>query len=610
MNVINKIEIRYFRSLYVVSINQINNLNIFTGKNDAGKSNILKALNLFFNIGSDTNLLNFLNDFNKKRFTEIKQDSIKGKQFIQIKITFNRIDGFVNTLPPKFTVTKTWLKDGTVVFGDDLKYLIEKMGKKYNDRNRASLTMFLKKIKYFYVPAIKDKNIFQNLLLDLRNTLYETILNENKVVNDSLSTLNTAISESAIELNKEYRKVTAIETELATSKNLDELFKALNINTKYKDYDIPLDYRGDGIRVRYLPSILDYIAKNSKNICIWGFEEPENSLEYPLANDMVKQFVNEYSKKSQIFITTHSIAFFSINSPKSQLFRCFNNTSEKGTNIEIYNKEKNDLLKDKEIGIFEILKELHNEYENKIIQLEERNNMLEKYKFDLKNLQKPLLLTEGKTDVSILIKAWSKLYNNEMPFIIKSCDVYAPDHEVSAAGVNQLRNQLCSTPYDQINQKVIGLFDRDSEGKKAFTLDSNFTEINANEKRHKNKKVYAILLPVVTGLEKFGEYDNLPIEYYFNEIYLRKRINKKGLELIPDKKETKVLGKVIKIEEATELHFHKVLRETKVFFAENVVPTFEKEAFINFQTLFEIILKIISLDSPNTIQTYGGKKKK
>ena len=46
---IGKVEIQYFRSIYRVTISDINDINIFSGKNDAGKSNVLKALNLFFN---------------------------------------------------------------------------------------------------------------------------------------------------------------------------------------------------------------------------------------------------------------------------------------------------------------------------------------------------------------------------------------------------------------------------------------------------------------------------------------------------------------------------------------------------------------------------------
>lgn len=51
MILIERIEIKYFRSFGEknVKIAGIKDLNIFSGSNDVGKSNVLKALNLFFN---------------------------------------------------------------------------------------------------------------------------------------------------------------------------------------------------------------------------------------------------------------------------------------------------------------------------------------------------------------------------------------------------------------------------------------------------------------------------------------------------------------------------------------------------------------------------------
>ena len=86
---ISKIEIQYFRSIYREVISDLKALNIITGKNDIGKSNILKALNLFFNNETDPNIpFSFSDNFNLQRLNEVRKDSIKGKQYIQIKITF------------------------------------------------------------------------------------------------------------------------------------------------------------------------------------------------------------------------------------------------------------------------------------------------------------------------------------------------------------------------------------------------------------------------------------------------------------------------------------------------------------------------------------------
>lgn len=48
MKIIDSITIRYFRSVYTLNIGQCEDITIVSGRNDVGKSNILKALNLFF----------------------------------------------------------------------------------------------------------------------------------------------------------------------------------------------------------------------------------------------------------------------------------------------------------------------------------------------------------------------------------------------------------------------------------------------------------------------------------------------------------------------------------------------------------------------------------
>ncbi len=61
-------EIRNFRSIQHLIINtNLNDLNVFVGKNDIGKSNILRALNLFFN--NETDLGKKLN-FNRAELDE------------------------------------------------------------------------------------------------------------------------------------------------------------------------------------------------------------------------------------------------------------------------------------------------------------------------------------------------------------------------------------------------------------------------------------------------------------------------------------------------------------------------------------------------------------
>jgi len=81
MSIVKRIEIRNFRSIHhLVMEGELKDINVLVGKNDIGKSNILRALNLFFNGQTDIGKpLDFWEDFNKN----IERKSGKG-QYIRV----------------------------------------------------------------------------------------------------------------------------------------------------------------------------------------------------------------------------------------------------------------------------------------------------------------------------------------------------------------------------------------------------------------------------------------------------------------------------------------------------------------------------------------------
>ena len=81
---IKQIHIRNFRSIVNVTLN-VEKMNIFVGLNDVGKSNVLKALNLFFNNETEPGKqFNFENDYSKFAVSGQKQ----AKEII-ITVTFS-----------------------------------------------------------------------------------------------------------------------------------------------------------------------------------------------------------------------------------------------------------------------------------------------------------------------------------------------------------------------------------------------------------------------------------------------------------------------------------------------------------------------------------------
>ena len=88
---------------------------------------------------------------------------------------------------------------------------------------------------------------------------------------------------------------------------------------------VALDKRGDGIQARHIPIILKYIADEDqktrnqgsmKVATIWGFEEPENGVELSKAFEMANDF-EDFSQDIQMFITTHSPAFYMKNNDEA-----------------------------------------------------------------------------------------------------------------------------------------------------------------------------------------------------------------------------------------------------------------------------------------------------
>ncbi len=429
--------------------------------------------------------------------------------------------------------------------------------------------------------------------MHLKNTIYNDKLFKDKTLADSLKKAANIVSKISEDLNKDFFKATNIESQLIPPQDIQEMYRTLEIVTGIEQGSIGLFERGDGIKVRYIPSILNFISKNTSNICIWGYEEPENSLEYNLAMKMAEDFY-QYSDNNQIFLTTHSPAFIQLGETDRYLYRCYKKDGSTSI-INIEGAEKIEELSS-ELGYMHLLNKQFKIYENKIYEFEKLKKESEILKEQLLQYQKPILMTEGKTDVTILKEAWKRLYKYECPFEIKSCDVFSAEAKSSAAGCDMLEQTLKSWKYDAPNL-LIGLFDNDAEGIKHYFLDQNFKKNNEKDwQKHKNGKAYAILLPLVENKEMFAQMQNLCIEFYFDREDLNKKIDGKGLEFEAGELIEK-FGNIITNKRQPdiekELYLFKPKASRKAWFAEKVVPSFSDNSFSCFEKLFNKVLDII-----------------
>ena len=150
--IIRSIQIKNFRSIRNITIS-LSKMNIFVGLNDVGKSNVLKALNLFFNNSTD---YDSKFDFDKD-FSNLFPSNSHSTKEITIELTVYIPITFQNSGVYKWK--KSWKRD------DYQEIIVDGNGKEPSARSRIPNT--LHRIKYRYVPAVKSKEFYKYLLSEL-----------------------------------------------------------------------------------------------------------------------------------------------------------------------------------------------------------------------------------------------------------------------------------------------------------------------------------------------------------------------------------------------------------------------------------------------------------
>ncbi len=576
--IIKRVVIENFRSIRNLDLNCAN-VNVLSGVNDSGKSNVLRALNLFFNDKTDfLKPLKFSDDFCKIALASA-QKAAKKKQQIKIKVYFK--------VPESFSSLKS---EGEIfvekVYGRDQSCTLN-----YSTRDHkkiAQITKLLHKINYFYIPALKGKDVIQFLLGKVGE--HELISSEqinklNEEINKNLETLQKILQASSVQIKttmglpvlvRDFWEKLTINTEYDAFNILQQKIKKTEKSKsdllKTENYQIPFEARGEGIKSKCVPPLLDWIqGKKSSEIYIWGIDEPENSLEFRKAEELAGLYFNEYSKKRQLFLTTHSFAFIFPRAEvmvKSVIFKCYKDelgeTKIDNLNEKLLINDHKVELAD-ELGALTIQKEIMENWREKKEELGKLSILLK----DLKQESKPTIYCEGKDDQKILEIAWNKLYpNEEIPFKVASCD-----------GAGYLTTFIKNNGLLSHNKKSIALWDCDYEGynqlKGLFTC-NGFRKIDSS-KVSRDNLIFGLVLPTPVNRTAYTnvlcedpQYQFLSIEHYFSDDLLKKN---------------KIAGEEIE---------GRIKIINKKNFVEKIIPHLEPTDFKNFKIIFNELKAILN----------------
>lgn len=463
---ITEILIKHFRSITNINIS-VERLNMFVGLNDVGKSNVLKALNLFFNNETDYNeKFIFESDF-----SQLFPDNSKKAKEIVIKITFEVPNNYKGH--GEYVWEKRWRKDGLVK--DEI---LTSDGN--NISPRSKIPNLLRKMVYRYVPAVKSKEYYRLLLIELYKAVSAAVDSPLKKASDEFSHTLREYTSSLSALIFDY---IGMQSQLSLPHNFSEIFETLMFQTQKENSKImvPLSQRGDGIQARHIPIILKYIADEDykqstsrgavKINTLWGFEEPENGLELLKAFEIADQFV-EYSEEVQIFLTTHSPAFYAKKEESGVKIIYINKNFETDATIVVPNPNRK--FMDENMGLMPLVTPYIVEQNRRISEIKElwKSSPL---------VDIPSIMVEGKSDKFYLEMAIKEISEPLKNMLDK--DELRIVTRKDGAGTTLIKNWVLAWLHSGNKSKMLALFDKDMAGNLvAGALKENDLYKNQNSK--------------------------------------------------------------------------------------------------------------------------------
>ncbi|RVU33951.1 DUF2813 domain-containing protein [Hwanghaeella grinnelliae] len=462
---ITKIEIRNFRSVRNLSLSP-DRLAVLVGKNDSGKSNVLRALNLFFNgrtMPADD--LDFETDHNVFNNPNRRAKEISIKLEIEMPESYRATNG-------DFVVwERRWRSEG--LFHDDYSGRRRVAGPRGGANvetveipKQSNAHALLRNINFVYVPAIKDLEYFS----ELRASIYDIIAEvADREFRNSSHDFEQSISHQLEDLTNQITASLGFRSRLALPKDLSHIFESLDFLSEGQD--ISLDARGDGIKARHIPLILKFMADKKRGLqvrgaqphtFIWGYEEPENNLELSSCVELADQFWDFVGHGvSQIFLTTHSPVFYNLRRKQEDgesrisCHHIFRDAIEEGTKQAT---ELGDL--DDRMGTTALFAPMVTELEDKVRRQEQARAAVAR----LAQANRRKIFVEGDSDKLIIDKAL-RVFAAERSAAI--------DVETKVGGginyvIDMLQSWRSQAKHDPDLPKAAGLLDLDPEARVAL----------------------------------------------------------------------------------------------------------------------------------------------
>jgi len=399
--------IRNFRGIDKLENLEISSLNTFVGKNDAGKSAILRALACFFDVkkfdtkdvfkgklDDDTTSI----EISFEPSVVIDDLALDSKKLITLKKEFAVVNGKVK--PAEHYLSNDYIEEKYQNLWNkkeqDLNQIISDLGEEPNKSGRGKkniirieqiktilasntradtyheLEDFLKNIEKTYEVSLPEYSLFdaeQDLNIEATNfqsqfkpiisAYFETTKDKTAEIEKGLKKdLATEFEEIRKYMTKNVSGLKKLNptTDFDWSKSLKKF--DLNLEFEGQNFDVPISHKGTGFKRLLMVAYFEYLA-NKKSIKnqIFAIEEPETYLHPSAQQDLLNSIVRIY-EDSQFFLTTHSPVFAGATDGKNSIL-----VTKDEFGISHYSREEQNIIDQiiNELGIrpdYNLLKEI------------------------------------------------------------------------------------------------------------------------------------------------------------------------------------------------------------------------------------------------------------
>jgi energy-coupling factor transporter ATP-binding protein EcfA2 len=316
MRLLNEVEIQGFRSICSVEIKPLADFTAFAGLNNSGKSNVLRALNAFFNDETDLGQpVNVDADYFRPDLRKKKRKRIRVSVTFKLpgNFTFRRGLEGVKTLlgGDSFKITKEWSRNNpqpTFLLNDN----------KLNLDDREKVAQFLQLIKYRYIPnRVLPTQLIRNEHESLRGVLVRRLAKSAKGDVKAFAAIRDTSARMIESLNMRFQEACPEQgtVSLATPTSWNDLAFAFGYRLARDGIEIKDTEQGSGIQSLLMLETLylidqDYFQQFGwRQAAIWGFEEPESSMHSYLEARVaayLADIAGHPQGRLQVLCTTHS----------------------------------------------------------------------------------------------------------------------------------------------------------------------------------------------------------------------------------------------------------------------------------------------------------------